>query len=129
MNANLSEFLKLAGADTVWFDQFKAAPSRDVAIELCLAKAQELGVKLTASDFPAIENELSEDELASVAGGGICLCEIVGGGTADEEKYRNGGCLDEVCACVIGGYGSYDEDGDSKTRCVCAQLGSGASYR
>lgn len=130
MNDNAKKFFEQAAADAAWCEQMKAAATQEDVLAMCLAKAAELGFDLTAADFAAPCGELSEDELASVAGGAVCFCNIGGGGTADEECQRNElGCLDEVCACVIAGYGSYDDDGSTETRCACAQLGSGASYR
>ena len=127
MGTNLNEFLKLVESDPAWLDQLKAAPSKETAVELCLAKAKELGVELSDNDFATPEGELSEDELASVAGGGECFCDILGGGTSDDSRDSKGR-VDEACGCVVGGYGSYDNNGDSETRCVCAQLGAGASF-
>ena len=44
---------------------------------------KEYGVSFTAEDFKAPEGELSDDELEVVAGGGICMCPLVGGGSGE----------------------------------------------
>jgi len=130
MNEKIKAFLDQANADAAWAEQIKQAATSEEAVELALAKAAELGFDLVASDFELPEGELSEEELCAVTGGGVCFCNIGGGGTADEEWQRSDlGCLDLVCACVIGGGGTYDDNGTSSTRCACIQLGSGASYR
>lgn len=127
MNENLKNFLNAVEADEAWMARLASA-DKGAAMELAIEKAAELNISLSAADFETPEGELSEDELGAVAGGGVCFCEIGGGGTA-EDHGKDG--IDEVCACVFGGYGSYEDkiDGSSNTRCVCVQLGSGASYR
>lgn len=127
MNENLKSFLGAVEADETWMTRLASA-DREAAVELALKKAAELGMPLAAADFEAPEGELSEDELGCVAGGGVCFCEIGGGGTSEDHGSDG---IDEVCACVFGGYGTYEDkkDGSSNTRCVCVQLGSGASYR
>lgn len=127
MKDNLRRFLDAVGSDSEWMAGLAAA-DRETAISMALERAGELGMPLCANDFKAPEGELSENELEAVAGGGVCFCEIGGGGT--KEDHGDFG-IDEVCACVFGGYGTYEDkhDGTSNTRCVCVQLGSGASYR
>lgn len=126
MNETLKKLLSAAEGDETWMKQLVQA-DRESAIALALEKASELGIPLVKADFEASEGELSEEELTAVSGGGVCFCEIGGGGTA-EDHGRDG--IDEVCACVFGGYGTVTErDGSTDTRCVCVQLGSGASYR
>lgn len=127
MNENLKTLLDAAKADEAWMTQLAEA-DKEAAVAMALRKAAELNLPLAEADFEAPEGELSEDELGAVAGGGVCFCEIGGGGTS--EDHGDDG-IDEVCACVFGGYGSYEDkkDGSSNTRCVCVQLGSGASYR
>lgn len=82
-----------------------------------LALAKELGLELTEADLekPAAE-ELSDDELDAVAGGGdvSCACAMGGGGTKDSN--------DKTCACVLAGAG-YSKNG--RERCVCGFAGYG----
>ncbi len=69
--------------------------------------------------------ELSEDELDAVAGGGSCWCAMGGGGTGDGVE-PNTGIDEKTCACVLGGGGEYvDADGDKKCRCWCVISGDG----
>lgn len=126
MNENVKKLLAAVENDEAWMKQLGQA-DKETALALALKKASELGISLTEADFDAPEGELSEEELTAVSGGGVCFCEIGGGGTA-EDHGRDG--IDEICACVFGGYGTVTElDGSTDTRCVCVQLGSGASYR
>ncbi len=61
--------------------------------------------------------EISDDELKSVVGGGGCGCWLGGGGA--------GGKIS--CACFLGGYGGdwTKEEGNTKFRCVCPYAGAG----
>lgn len=85
--------------------------------EELLALAKELGIELTEADLakPAAE-ELSDDELDAIAGGGdvSCACAMGGGGTKDNN--------DKTCACVLAGAG-YSQSG--RERCVCGFAGYG----
>ena len=78
--------------------------------------AKELGVALTDEDFEKPTEELSDDELDTVAGGGdvSCACAMGGGGTKDSN--------DKTCACVLAGAG-YSKT--SRERCVCGFAGYG----
>ena len=82
-----------------------------------IALAKELGIELTAADLekPAVQ-ELSDDDLDAVAGGGdvSCACAMGGGGTKDGN--------DKTCACVLAGAG-YSKNGGE--RCVCGFAGYG----
>ena len=82
-----------------------------------IALARELGIELTDADLekPAVQ-ELSDDALDSVAGGGdvSCACAMGGGGTKDSN--------DKTCACVLAGAG-YSKQG--RERCVCGFAGYG----
>ena len=79
-----------------------------------IAAAKELGFELTEADFVQPEDELNEDELDAVAGGGNCYCFMGGGGT----KGKN----DRACACVFAGAG---EQKDLTDRCACPVYGYG----
>jgi len=80
-----------------------------------LALAKKLGLELTESDLEK-SNELSDDELDTVAGGSdvSCACAMGGGGTKDNN--------DKTCACVLAGAG-YSTNG--RERCVCGFAGYG----
>ena len=96
-----------------------------------IALAKELGLTVTAKELDAYENgeELSDDELEAVTGGGACACVLPGGGGGDGLK----------CGCFTGGNGRvfeyrpatddylqlpWDQGG-----CVCAGAGAGATNR
>ena len=82
-----------------------------------IALAAEKGVSLTYDDFKEedAEGEVTLDEADAVAGGGVCVCPVVGGGTSGE--------IDAPCACAVAGVG-YSDWG---TRCPCPLTGYGAS--
>jgi putative N6-adenine-specific DNA methylase len=67
-------------------------------------------------DFEKPVEELSDDDLDTVAGGGdvSCACAMGGGGTKDSN--------DGTCACVLAGVG-YDDT--KKERCLCGFAGYG----
>ena len=75
-----------------------------------------MGFELTAADLERPAEELSDDELDTVAGGGdvSCACAMGGGGTKDSN--------DKTCACVLAGAG-YSTQG--RERCVCGFAGYG----
>ncbi len=60
--------------------------------------------------------EISEEELATVAGGEYCMCVIQGIG-----NYHAG--MGASCACTLGGFGDLDYYG--KVDCVCVLGGGG----
>ena len=66
---------------------------------------------MTAEDFKDPGDEMNMDELDSVAGGGKCVCPLVGIGAGDGME----------CACLAGGGGV---DGN-KRPCKCIVAGSG----
>ncbi|MDR0991411.1 MAG: hypothetical protein LBL87_00735 [Ruminococcus sp.] len=70
-------------------------------------KANELG------------EELGEEDTADIAGGGVCVCVIGGGGKKDEV----GRGYDEGCYCFGGGV-SVDKS-TSDLRCFCQVIGGG----
>ena len=96
-------------------DKLKAitADSQAEAQEKTIELLKEYGVVLTAEDFKMPEGELSDDELEVVAGGGICMCPLVGGGSGEGL----------VCACTGGGIGG----AHNAIPCVCVLWGDGAT--
>lgn len=114
MTENLKRFLELLSKDP----QLTARAS-DAKGEELLAIAQELGTPLTLEDFGKLSEpgqELSDDELDAVVGGGRCTCAVGGGGKKDAQN--------KVCACVVYGQGNTR---CGKLRCICPAAGGGAS--
>ena len=107
MNENLKKFLEKVSED-------KALAEKDPAALIPLAK--EMGIELTEADLKRPVEELSDDELDTVAGGGdvSCACAMGGGGTKDAN--------DKTCACVLAGVG-YAKD--KSERCLCGFAGYG----
>lgn len=110
MSENLKLFLEKISEDKALADKVGAETNPEVLI----AMAAEMGIALTADDFK--KQELSDDELDAVAGGGdvSCACALGGGGTKDSD--------DKACACVLAGAG-YSKNGGE--RCVCGFAGYG----
>lgn len=93
MSDNLRTFLEMVADDGEWMQQHRNIVDRDEAISAAIAKANELGTPLSEDDFKAPQGEMSEGELAAIAGAGRCSCAVGGGGSADSAS--------DVCACVI----------------------------
>ncbi len=92
-------------------------------VQLVVDFAKEHGYEVCAEDFAPATGELSEDELLSVAGGGTCVCSMVGGGTKTEEW--GGRVVSTACACVLGGAGL---NNNGEARCGCPICGFGNTY-
>ena len=134
MTENLKVFLEAVSDDRAWLEGLSELADKGAVVDATVAKAAELGIVLTAADFepPADEGELSEDELATVAGGGPCSCMIGGGGTAqDATTCPYSGYDDYACGCVVYGQGNTLEKSPSgdepveSIRCLCPLAGSG----
>ena len=112
MNENLKKFLEKVSEDKALAEKVNA--NNDPATLIALAK--ELGVELTEADLKMPVEELSDDELDTVAGGSdvSCACAMGGGGTKDTN--------DKTCACVLAGVG-YDRHGRERCRCGFAGYG------
>ena len=84
------------------------------------ALAKENGITLTDADMEKPQSEeLSDDELDAVAGGGGCGCPVVGGGAGDK-------ILPYKCGCFFGGVGDGPEQDDYKPAfCFCVFAGGG----
>ncbi len=102
--------------------------------------ASEAGFELETSDIKPTCDEIDEEELAAVSGGGKCYCFAGGGGSADpceghlcasnQYSYVEQG---KSCFCIGSGSGEYDKyrKGDTWNpwvhweRCSCVIYGSG----
>ena len=115
MTENLKKFLELVSKN----DELAAKCGSMSQAEL-IGMAKEMGIALTEADFAKpVAEELSDDELDTVAGGERinCSCMMGGGGSGDSN--------DKTCACVAVGLG-YRKDG--RDRCVCPLYGIGYEY-
>ena len=117
MTENMKKFIESISANNELTGKFGSMTKDEL-----IALAKELGIALAEADFEQPAVELSDDELDTVAGGGICACVLGGGGTADESSTYH--TSDAVCACVFGGSG---ENKGGYTRCVCVISGGGNS--
>jgi len=111
MTENLKKFLEAVSANKELAEKMSKATKEEL-----IAIAKEMGFELTEADFEKpTAQELSDDELDTVAGGAYCICCMGGGGKADSNN--------KTCACVLAGAGEY-QDG-SGCYCVCALAGDG----
>ena len=111
MTENMKKFLEAVSKDEALCEKVSAADKDEL-----IAIAKELGIALVDADFEKPAEELSDDELDAVAGGGdvSCACAMGGGGTKDSN--------DKTCACVLAGAG-YSKSG--RERCLCGFAGYG----
>ena len=110
MTENMKKFLETVSKDAELCKKVSAMNKDEL-----LALAKELGLALAEEDLIKPAQELEDDDLDTVAGGGSdCICFMGGGGTKDYD--------DKTCACVMAGVG-YKKNGDG--RCVCAVNGFG----
>lgn len=109
MTENMKKFLEEVSKDEKLAE--KVCSEKDKYAFIAIAK--DMGITLTESDLEE-ENEISDDELDAVTGGGKCACAFAGGGTGDG--------YNAPCACVAGGIG---KSGDYTTRCYCLVGGGG----
>ena len=111
MTENLKKFLEVVSTNEELQKKLTNASKEEI-----VAVAAEAGFVLTDADLVQ-KNELSDDELDTVAGGGRkanCGCGVGGGGTGDES--------DDTCACVVYGLG-YEKNGDCRCHCPIAGVG------
>ncbi len=112
MTENMKKFLELISKDEDL--KQKALALNDMehkeAVSAGISLAKELGIELSEADFDNEESgdELKDDELDAVAGGGDCGCVAGGGGTV---------CDGSFCPCVGYGQGS--------VICFCVVIGFG----
>ncbi len=112
MSEKMKKFLEVLSEDK----ELKRKAT-DMSKEELVALAKEKGIELMDEDFEVPEGELSEREMSDVAGGGVCVCAIGGGGTEDS----NG----NVCVCVALGMGENDDNNAETQRCFCPLAGYG----
>jgi len=108
----MKQFLQKASADAEL-----AAKIGTMGREELIALGETLGVPLTAADLESLRvQELDDDDLDDVAGGGdvSCACALGGSGRKDAN--------DNTCACTMAGAG-YVKGG--RERCVCDFAGYG----
>ena len=112
MTDNMMEFLKAVSAKEELYAKVGTMGKDEL-----IALAKELGLELTEADLakPGAQ-EIADDDLDDVAGGGdvSCACAMGGGGTKDTN--------DKTCACVLAGAG-YSKNG--RERCICGFAGYG----
>ena len=122
MTENLKNFLKFVENNEELKEKAKELKTEtaEKAKEIAIAFAKENGFELTEEDFETPEGELSEGELADVAGGEwkACLCSLVGGGGGEASDGDTYGC-----ACV--GYGQGGDGGEDNWMCICVGAGAG----
>ena len=132
MTENMKQFLNLVATDKELkaevdeINLLHGGEDADIAAMngKIISIAEKYGITLTAVDFDA-KPEMTEDELAQVAGGGdpdpapskgICICPVIGAGTGLGSFNGECGCgvvgtggngstTDYNCVCVVGGYG------------------------
>ena len=112
-NDNLKKFMEVVSAEGD--ETIKKLTNADQ--ETVISMAKERGITITPDDFVDDEDkaeDLSKDELASVAGGIItCFCQIGGGGPETSTH--------KICACAIGGGGPGKGNNPA---CICVWGGS-----
>lgn len=118
MTENIKKLAELASQDEKLRKALCEAPDTKSIISL----AAEHGLTLTEEDVKmhaSKEQELDEEELASVVGGEYCFCPLAGGGLKT-------GKTETPCGCVIYGVGYYYKGSFGKLgRCDCIFGGSG----
>ena len=122
MTDNMKKFLEAVSSDEALQKEFKAladsvAKEADAQKSVIVELAAKHGFTLTEDDFkPSEMEEVSEDEMQAVAGGGKCACAFYGGGGGDGL----------VCVCTTGGEGvdgKHHLINDCKCACVIAGAG------
>ena len=131
MTNQVKKFIKKINSDQALKAKFQALVQEDqkeidrdaFITEKVLPLAKEAGYDLTAEDFKTDDpasGEISDAELAAVAGGGGCGCSVAGGGGGTDADDSN----TYGCACVM-----YGQGGDGRIEdfnCICALGGVGS---
>ena len=127
MNKNLQDKLQqLAATPEIHEKMMELNKDGDVTSAQIIDFWKAQGVELTEEDLKVPTQNLSDDELDAVVGGGGCGCCVTGGGWGDELH----------CGCMLAGAGGiyyYDSDGNLTTimnkygGCICPAAGAGAT--
>ncbi len=128
MNKDLQDKLKqLAATPEIYEKMTELNKDGNVSSAQIIDFWKAQGVELTEEDLKVPTQNLSDDELDAVVGGGGCGCCVTGGGWGDEL----------YCGCVLAGAGGiyyYDSNGSLTTKishkyggCVCPAAGAGAT--
>lgn len=95
--------------------------TKQAIIAAIIPLAKEKNIDLTPEDFSLSEGEISDRELADVAGGS-CFCAVAGAGGGTDSNDGN------VYGCACAGYGQ-GGDGDINDRnCQCVFTGIGDDF-
>ncbi len=120
MTENVKKLFELSSQD----EKLRKALCEAPDVKSIISLAAEHGITLTEEELKmdaSKEQELDEDELALVAGGGSCFCFVGGGG---KSQVWQGHDYENTCICVLGGAGFYG--GSPKSRCECPVYGTGS---
>ncbi|MGN0154815.1 MAG: Nif11-like leader peptide family RiPP precursor [Lachnospiraceae bacterium] len=128
MSENLKKFLEQVSKDETLKQKVLDCNEmeKEDAIRASIALAKEVGIELTEADFAEKEadNELSDDEMDAVAGGGCCGCSFAGGGGGTDE----GNGKTYGCACVMYGQGGDGRADDFNCMCIIGGCGHDWNY-
>ena len=127
MTENIKKLYELISKDEKAREEITTCTEKEKLIDL----AKKYDITLTEEDFNDLSNSkpqnLSEDEMAAVAGGKTCVCVVGGGGEASLDHQG-------ICACPLVGDGFYDKRCWNNgihgwwvtvSRCCCAIGGGG----
>lgn len=121
MTDNMKKWLELVSANKELQEKLTELSKKDLEQQKkgLFALAKENGITLTDEDLERPQSEeLSDDELDAVAGGGGCGCPFGGGGKGEDPKTH----WEYGCGCIIGGQGM---DNFGGIYCVCVFVGGG----
>jgi len=117
MTENVKKLFELSSQD----EKLRKALCEAPDVKSIISLAAEHEITLTEEELKmdaSKEQELDEEELASVAGGDECYCAIAGGGLRTDKYtppcgcalYGQGNSFCETqparCACLLGGHGN-----------------------
>lgn len=124
MTDKLLKFLEAASADrnlqSELKEKIRSAAGKNLSV-VAAAFAREKGYELEETDLVPAGQELDQDELAAVTGGGGCGCVAFGMGGGDG--------ID--CICEFYGEGTVDDAPGvtDEGGCICVGGGAGATNR
>ena len=120
MTENAKKWMELVSRNKELQEKLMAMNNKTLeeAKKNVIALAGENGVTLSDEDFtPVPREELSDDELDDVAGGGGCGCPLAGGGGGKDA--RTGKAY--KCGCFTVGSGGEP----ASAYCICPFIGGG----